>query len=438
METMLSHEQIASIVDNIICGICVFAIDDSGTLTPIYLNEGIYRMLGYKYSELDRMVKDIRRVIIPEDMPRFDQAVTDVLKDDGAVEVEFRTVTGDGNVRWLQVRANLYGRLDGYKLISAVIFDATERKNIEEEFNLQMERNNILNESAKEHILDYNVRTDVLNIKFENNSFVHGEVVVKDFITEHDFAAVHRDDRENIREIFLQATKSKIADLVEFRSDYFEEDNQFHWYRMNITSVMGMDGYITRIVGRVSNIDDKKKKEIELKHKAEMDSLTGLLNKGAATVQITAQIAKCYSENKKAALLMLDLDHFKSVNDTFGHAVGDEVIAESGKIIRDAFRGSDIVGRMGGDEFMVLMDDIRSEEDALKMARKLNFLLTRKLTDSRGEVKITSSIGIAVLPEEPIDYETLYRQADLALYRTKETGRDGTTVYGEPDMKTVR
>lgn len=438
METTLLPDQLAPIVDNIISGIFVFAIDDSRALIPFYINEGMYRMLGYKYSELDRMLKDVRRVIIPDDMARFEQALDDVLKDDGAVEVEFRTVTGDGNVRWLQVRANLYGKMDGYKLIAGVVFDATDRKEIELELALQAERNSILLESAKEHLLDYNVRTDVLNIKFENSDVFHGEMVIKDFVSGHDFEAIHEEDRGFMREMFSAAMKSKLTDSVEFRSEYLDDDKKCHWYRLTLTSVRGVDGYITRIVGRVVNIDDKKKKEQELEMRADKDSLTGLYNKGTATTLISQAIEKCAENRSAAAMIMVDLDHFKSVNDTFGHSAGDMVIEETGRTLNDTFKGHDIVGRMGGDEFMIFMDDIKGPDDALLIAKKLNLILCRNMQEEAGHVFVTASIGIAMMDETISDFKTLYNLADKALYITKESGRNGRTIICGGEITTYR
>lgn len=438
METTLLPDQLAPIVDNIISGIFVFAIDDSRALIPFYINEGMYRMLGYKYSELDRMLKDVRRVIIPDDMARFEQALDDVLKDDGAVEVEFRTVTGDGNVRWLQVRANLYGKMDGYKLIAGVVFDATDRKEIELELALQAERNSILLESAKEHLLDYNVRTDVLNMKFENSDVFHGEMVIKDFVSGHDFEAIHEEDRGFMREMFSAAMKSKLTDSVEFRSEYLDGDKKCHWYRLTLTSVRGVDGYITRIVGRVVNIDDKKKKEQELEMRADKDSLTGLYNKGTATTLISQAIEKCAENRSAAAMIMVDLDHFKSVNDTFGHSAGDMVIEETGRTLNDTFKGHDIVGRMGGDEFMIFMDDIKGPDDALLIAKKLNLILCRNMQEEAGHVFVTASIGIAMMDETISDFKTLYNLADKALYITKESGRNGRTIICGGEITTYR
>ena len=433
----LGQEQLSAVVDNIISGICIFALSDKRDIIPVYLNEGIYRMLGYTHAELEKMLKNIRRIIIPDDMTVFEQGIDDILKDDGAIEFEFRTVTGDGNIRWLQVRGNLYGKADGYPLLAGVVIDATERKSIEEQLALQAERFNILSESTKEHLLDYNSRTDVMNIRLDKSAFLHGEIVIKDFDVSDAYASIaHPDDVQFVKEFITAARLRPMSDQLDFRSNYFEKNGskEYHWYRANITSVRGADGYVSRIVGRVVNIDEQKQRELELKRKADKDALTGLYNKGTATELIKDAIVDDAMEKKISALIMIDLDHFKSVNDTFGHAVGDAVLENAGKILSDTFKGRDIVGRMGGDEFMILMRDIYNGNDALKIAAKLNQLLTRDVSDSQGLVTVTASIGITVCDGVITDFQKLYEQADRALYDTKERGRNGRTLFGMEEV----
>ena len=431
MDFSINSENLMSIIENTISGVCVFALTESFDIIPVYINEGLYRMLGYTHQELEKMLKNFRRIIIPDDLPVFDQGINDILKDDGAVEFEFRTVTGDGGIRWLQVRANLYGKVEGYPLASCIVIDATERKSIEEQLALQAERLNILSASTREHLIDYNSRTDVLNIRKDNTAIQHGEIVIKDFMATYEFASVHEDDRETLISIFQSARLRPLNDQMEFRSSYFDDEHKLMWYRLTITSVPGADGYVSRIVGRVVNIDEQKKKELELQIRADKDSLTGLYNKGAATELISAAIHNNADSNQLGALLMFDLDHFKSVNDTFGHQVGDMVIADAGKIISDTFKGRDIMGRMGGDEFMVFMSDIKEPEDALNIAARLNKSLTKEINNSQGSVTVTASIGITLCDNTISDFATAYEQADQALYATKENGRNGLTLYSD-------
>ena len=430
-----SDKLLEAVINNTISGICIFSITDEREILPVYLNEGFFRMLGYTQSEMQKIIKNLRKMILPEDLAVFDQGIDDVLKDDGAAEFEFRTVTGGGDIRWLQVRGNLYGRVEGYLVAGAVIIDATERKSIEEEMALQAERINILSKIVVEHFIDYNSRTDVLNIKINKQAYKKDEIVIKDFVAKSDFTNIHSEDREKLSDIIHHARLHVSSEIFEFRSNFFEDDperkQEFLWYRATITSVKGADGYVSRIVGRVVNIDKEKRKELELKSRADTDALTGLLNKTTTAQLIREVLAKQEKEGIKSALMILDLDNFKAVNDTFGHSVGDMVVAESGRVLKDTFKGRDIIGRVGGDEFMVLMVDIKSENDPMEIAKLINRLLTKTIADSTGKVTITVSIGITMCYGSLTPFEDYYKQADKALYKTKNDGRNGRTLYSK-------
>ena len=427
----ISESNLAQIVESIITGVAIFAVADDRKLIPVYMNEGLYRMLSYSHKELDKMVADIRRVVIPDDLPAFESGLDDVLSDNGAVDYEFRTVTGDGNLRWLHVRANLYGKLDGYPLVAGVILDCTERKRVEEELALQNERLNILSESVREHFVDLNLRSDVLNIKLGSSVYSKEEIIIKNFVEKNELNVIHPDDREILKSIIEAASKKNINDSFDFRSTYFEDDNDYHWYRATISSVRGVDGYVSRIVGRIVNIDETKKRELELQRRADKDALTGLYNKGTTQTLVAEAIAENAKNKNLAAMIMIDLDHFKDVNDTFGHAAGDKLLEDVGKVLNDSFKGRDIVGRMGGDEFMVFMTDIKSEDDATIISGRLNKMLTKQITKSDGSITVTASIGIAICDASITDYDKLFARADSALYKTKENGRNGKTLYKE-------
>ena len=430
-EISIGETSLSQIVESIITGVAIFAIDENRRLIPVYMNEGLYRMLSYSHKDLERMLVDIRRSIIPDDLPQIEEGLDEILSDNGAVDYEFRTVTGDGNIRWIHIRANLYGKVDGYPLVAGVILDCTERKRIEEELALQNERLNILSESVKEHFVDLNLRTDVLNIRLGNKIFNNGEIILKDFLAKKELPSVHKEDIEKVFSVIESASKRNLNDSFDFRSNYFEGDEQYHWYRATISSVRGVDGYVSRIVGRISNIDEAKKRELELQRRADKDALTGLFNKGTAMELVKEAMLTNSDEGKLAAMIMIDLDHFKDVNDTFGHAAGDKLLEDVGKVLNDSFKGRDIVGRMGGDEFMIFMTDIKSENDAVSISARLNKMLTKRIVKTQGEVTISASIGIAICDSDMTDYEALFKRADKALYTTKENGRNGNTLYKE-------
>lgn len=161
---------------------------------------------------------------------------------------------------------------------------------------------------------------------------------------------------------------------------------------------------------------------------AETDELTGICNRRAFEHKVESWIDSEECTGKQA-FLMMDVDLFKEINDVYGHAVGDKVLKRVGKILKETFRGSDILGRIGGDEFVVFMKDITVEEMAARKAEELKEKLQEiDFPELKGR-KITASMGIAFLPEDGESYKEVYVCADKALYETKRSGRNGYHIY---------
>ncbi|MBI5626950.1 MAG: GGDEF domain-containing protein, partial [Nitrosomonadales bacterium] len=133
------------------------------------------------------------------------------------------------------------------------------------------------------------------------------------------------------------------------------------------------------------------------------------------------------------ALMFIDLDKFKPVNDTFGHEVGDLLLKEVAKRLQDCVRGSDTASRLGGDEFVVLLLTIEEEQDAVMVAEKIRHALNQPFELAGYSLHISSSIGVAVYPEHGGDEEQLVRNADIAMYHSKNSGRNNVKLY-QPGM----
>lgn len=436
MDTDFDERMLKSVVDNIIGGILVFEIEDD-KINPLYINEGFYRMLGYTKKEMNIIMRNLKANIITEDIPIVEQGIQDILDDNGSVEIEFRTVTMDGGIRWIQLRANLYARSGNKATIVAIILDATERKNVEEELMIQSERYNLLYEYENEHIFDYNAKTDVLTVKMSSKSNISKDIILKDYFSKLKngvFDVIHADDFSWFMEVQKEALKYVRHDRTDIRMKPFKEMESFEWFRISFTSIMGPEGYITRIVGRITNINETKLKEIELKTKAEKDSLTGIYNKGA-TRQLIEQAIKTHARDGSiCALFVVDLDNFKEVNDKLGHAYGDEVLKDAAWKLSDNFKGADVVGRIGGDEFLVFMRDIIRADNAKTMAGRIVKALRGQYVNGDKCVAISSSIGIALYPMQADSYTELFEKADNALYAAKAKGKDTFEIY-DPDIK---
>jgi len=173
--------------------------------------------------------------------------------------------------------------------------------------------------------------------------------------------------------------------------------------------------------------------EEQLVYIATHDALTGLPNRRLFNDRLTLELAHAQRNQQKLAVMLLDLDHFKDVNDTLGHSVGDKLLQVVGHRLKSLLRRSDTVARMGEDEFMLILPGIVREENATKVAAKILEAFRKPLVFDGYEIDITTSIGIAVYPSDGEDVDALMKNADIAMYRAKGEGRDNYQRYTPKD-----
>jgi diguanylate cyclase (GGDEF)-like protein/PAS domain S-box-containing protein len=199
---------------------------------------------------------------------------------------------------------------------------------------------------------------------------------------------------------------------------------------LSITAVRDDTGVVTHYVATHTDITLRKEAEDEVKRLAFFDPLTNLPNRRLLSDRLHQALAKVKRENGHLALIFLDLDKFKPVNDLHGHAVGDQLLQAVAHRLRTCVRESDTVARVGGDEFVVLLPHITLAQDALQVAEKMHARLSALFYLPTGQsVQISSSAGVALYPEHGLDEATLSHHADVAMYTAKAAGRDQYVVY---------
>ena len=215
-----------------------------------------------------------------------------------------------------------------------------------------------------------------------------------------------------------------------------DKNGSYTWNRVRAASECDESGRLVRIIGTIADIDSDKRRSQALLVKAEQDSLTGLLNKDTARFRAEQYLANM-GENQRAAMLVIDLDNFKAVNDQYGHLFGDTVLSHVGSTIRSLFRDSDIMARIGGDEFMVLMRDIPDsslvEHRCIRLTQAMKQLYGRQLQ----QCQFSCSVGVAMVPEHGNTYQKLFQRADKALYQAKDLGKNTYAIFSH-DAETKR
>jgi diguanylate cyclase (GGDEF)-like protein len=179
----------------------------------------------------------------------------------------------------------------------------------------------------------------------------------------------------------------------------------------------------------VLNVEQRKRAEERIRHLAYHDALTDLPNRSLLEDRLTTALAQAHRKSRMLALLYLDLDRFKRVNDTLGHSLGDHILQSVAERLTSIVREADTVARVGGDEFTILLPEISQAQDAIDVADRILRELRRPVMVDHRELPATTSMGIAFYPNDAEEADTLLRNADIAMYRAKEQGRDNYQLY---------
>jgi diguanylate cyclase (GGDEF)-like protein/PAS domain S-box-containing protein len=207
------------------------------------------------------------------------------------------------------------------------------------------------------------------------------------------------------------------------------KNGEFYTEWLSINEVCDNEGRLTHYVALFSDISERKAAEAHMHNLAHYDVLTGLPNRALLSDRLQQSIAAAKRERSRMALMFIDLDRFKPINDTLGHHIGDLMLKEVAKRMLECLRESDSAARIGGDEFVVLLPLIETESDAVAVAEKIRNTLEQSFELAGRSLNISSSIGVAVYPGHGGDEKSLLKNADTAMYYAKEAGRNNVMLY---------
>jgi diguanylate cyclase (GGDEF)-like protein len=235
------------------------------------------------------------------------------------------------------------------------------------------------------------------------------------------------EDREQVRQNARAMLLDEGNSPYEFR--IITKQGEALWIMETVASIL----YEGRpaILGNSMNITERKQAEEKIRQMAYHDSLTGLPNRKLFSDRLGIALAQAKRNQKGVAVTMLDLDHFKDVNDTLGHDVGDLLLKAAAERLSAALRKGDTVARFGGDEFVLILPDLKGMEDVIQVAQKIVESFRKPFLIDTHELLVTTSIGIAVYPHDGTDEGILLKNADIAMYQVKQAGRDQYQTYKE-------
>ncbi len=348
----------------------------------------------------------------------------------GRKELQFRIACKQGGYAWVLCRSRADIDVDGVEYLYCTITDISEIKEAHESLEGKIQRAEILLNMYNNVMFEWDIKTDIAMFENWENRFGYKQETVSFSEAMQNAAHVHPDDRPMLLESLSTALSGPEAQYIDVR--ILNSEGKYLWSRIRAKVVRDKNGEPLKLIGIVYDIDSLKNDAISMQQQAQNDELTGLLNKGSVQREIKKYLSE-KSDDSFGAMLILDVDNFKSVNDSLGHFYGDEVLKQMGQTLKSLFRSKDIVGRVGGDEFVIMLKDLPNKE---VLDVRCNLLcdafrsLFAKLTPN---LPVSVSLGAALAPEHGKTYASLYKFADEALYVSKARGKNQYSIYSAGD-----
>lgn len=417
-----SIERQSALMDNLPGGVAVFEMAE--TLRVRYISEGVYNMSGYSREEFEEASRSGNgSVLFPKGKLGFQEKVLESVSSDRPIEYLY-SYQRDKGIGWTMIRGRLIMREPGkYPLLYTVFLDMTAQKEAELELKIQAERYSLLEQTLQESLFEYDVRRDVMELTSREQGILRRRRIDNYLESVRETPAVPRKFAEKQREIFMEACKTALR--TSFEVPIRNAAGQFRWSRVILSSVEEERGRVARVVGRVFDIHEDAQGRLEAEERALRDQMTLLYHKMAGEKEARRCLAAADPKDE-ATLLMIDLDNFKQVNDSFGHRFGDKVLEKTSDLMREIFPEGALLSRFGGDEFLVFMEN---QKEPKQLAEEFQNALCGW---QNGKCAVRCSIGIA--QSNIKDFSLLFRMADEAMYQAKQMGKSRCVFWnsGEP------
>lgn len=387
-------------------------------------NEAAVKRYGYTHEEL--IHRSIQNLRLPEDQLEMADLLQKAL---GGIRLECLHVCKDGSV--FPVEVSTKGAIyNGHQIIISITRDITERKNAEATVWLEKERAQVTLASIGDAV----ITTDVFgNVEYLNpiaealTGWTNAEAA--GLPLEKVFRIVNEETSQPVESPIVRCLKE--GRIVGLANHTVLINRKGHTIAIEDSAAPIRDRNKTVIGGVLvfHDVSDKRRLMKELAHQVHHDALTGLPNRLLFNEHLNQALAQARRKRGKLAVMFLDLDRFKLINDTMGHSLGDQLLNVVAERIRETLREGDTLARQGGDEFLILLPEIFHEQEAVSVSERILGVFAQPLMLDGNEIYMSTSIGISLYPTDGGDLETLLKQADTAMYYAKEQGRNNYQFF---------
>ena len=365
--------------------------------------------------------------IVEDDRDRAHQQILNVSSDERSVS-DYLAMAFDDLPIWLQITCTKI-EFDGQPAAMLMLVDITERKQAEANLMESEERFAIAVAGAKDGIWDWDLRSNKLHVSTRWKAILGEQESFPIDTPQAWFSRIHPQDVDRVRS---EIDSHLRGDTPQLECEYriLHRDSAYRWVQTRGIAVSEGGQKPNRIAGSMTDITARKGIEDRLRHDAMHDPLTHLPNRAYFVDQLSRLVERSRRHPEYlAAVLLLDLDRFKVINESLGHAAGDQLLIITARRLESCLRLGDLVARLGGDEFAILLDDLTEPQDAIRVAERILKDLALPFTLQSQDVFITASMGITISNQQYNRAEDLLRDSDTALYRAKSAGRARFQVF---------
>ncbi len=409
--TDLEIEQVVELFDN-----PIFVVKQDNLLTLSYASDECYQYLNINQNKVSflSMVQEEKRLIVL-------QTLNEQIDLYGHCNVDIEVLVDESIFRLFSLNA-FKSTYDG--MLYGVLISAKKQSDLMKKIEYYQQYFDIMQKFSKDLLSRIDVKKKTLIHRGSTSNFIGLSQEVENFPEAmRDTRLIHPDDLEGYIAFVYRLMNGATSSFdVRFQLN----DGAFEKYRLQASPIFDNKGNVVQVVGKSENIQ----KYVELKIRANYDALTSALNKQSFRELVESNISRAMATDK-FALLFIDFDDFKNINDTMGHVFGDFLLEATGKRILNCIRSHDKLGRVGGDEFVVFFQFAPNPEAVLERAEAILHSLRREFTYGDMRYKANASVGISLFPDHGNDYGALYDKADKALYKSKELGKDIATIYSK-------
>lgn len=427
-----ANRELSLVYDSMPGGIIRY-VRDGETWRIKSANKGFFRIIGCSEDDFaDKYGNSLLSIISGPLSEGNKEEFLNRINNGEPFETELRIRSENGRHKWVCINVDYVKGDEGSEETVAIFSDITTIKSADQELYISKEQFDTVKKLTNVIFFEWDIETgrfshsaNYLDLFDPLESYDNFPYCLKGY------GGLTPGDSEDLIEVFEQLKNGLKESFAEIRT--VNKFGESRWYKTAMSTIFDESGKAIRVVGVLNDIDEQKRKLQSAQESAMRDPLTQLYNKTS-----TRELIKHYIDGTDGhgAFMMLDIDNFKQVNDTLGHLYGDAVLSELAHTLKSLFRDSDIIGRVGGDEFVVFMTNINDLTVIRTKAEKILSAFKRSFKKENTEQGLSCSIGVSVYPGNGSTYDELMEKADSSLYFSKSNGKNRYTFFSE-DVENV-